>query len=408
MSRTPEQHVDEIRSLLPQPGSEMVDLNAALDRRTAGPVKARWDSPRFDNSQMDGYALSTAQLAGGTFPVGPTVAAGVDPATVYPVGLDHDSLCPIMTGARLPSGTAAVVAVEKTQPGDFVPEGTSVTIPSVAADQFMRLQGSDIHAGEEIIPPGTELTPVHIALLASQSITSVEVVRRLRIITVTGGAEIAEIAEITESTSNTAQPAATIPDANGPLLYALARRHGIEVLAQLHTDDNPARLADQLERAIDQYQPDAVITSGGISHGKFEVIRQVLEPAEGAWFGHVDQQPGGPQGLAVFHGTPVIALPGNPISTLVSFALFIPPVLRGEPLTPIIAEMGEAATGLQDTRDQFLRGRWEVVDGCFIATPLPGTSSHLLARGASATCLIRIRARTTVEAGNSVEIYPLG
>lgn len=408
MSRTPEQHVDEIRSLLPPLGSETVDLHAALDRRTAGPVSARWDSPRFDNSQMDGYALSTAQLAGGTFPVGPTVAAGVDPATVYPQGLDDASLCPIMTGARLPSGTAAVVAVEKTEPGDFVPEGAAVTIPAVAARQFMRLQGSDIRAGEEIIPAETELTPVHIALLASQSIASVEVVRRLRIITVTGGAEITEIAEKTENATNAAQPAATIPDANGPLLHALAKRHGIEVLAQLHTDDNPARLADQLEQAIDQYQPDAVITSGGISQGKFEVIRQVLEPTEGAWFGHVDQQPGGPQGLAVFHGTPVIALPGNPISTLVSFALFIPPVLRGEPLTPIIAEMGDAATGLQDTRDQFLRGRWELVDGRLVATPLPGTSSHLLAQGASATCLIRVRARTTVEAGNSVEIYPLG
>lgn len=395
MSRTPEHHVEAIRALLPAPGAETVDLHAALGRRTTAPVTAAWDSPRFDNSQMDGFALTSAQLAGGTFPVGPTIAAGVDPATWYPSGLVDATLCPIMTGARLPTGTAAIVPVENTQPGEFTAE--RVTVPATPAGQFLRLQGSDIRAGEEIIPAGTELTPIHIALLASQSITAVEVVRRLRIITVTGGAEI-----------NNSGGAATIPDANGPLLRALATRHGMEVLTQLHTDDHPARLAEQLEKAIDRYQPDAVITSGGISHGKFEVIRQVLEPAEGAWFGHVDQQPGGPQGLAVFHDTPVIALPGNPISTLVSFVLFLPPVLRGEPLTPVVAEMGTPATGLSGGRDQFLRGRWEVVDKRLVATPLPGTSSHLLAQAAGATCLIRVPAGTTVEAGNSVDTYPLG
>lgn len=378
----------------------MVELLTALDRRTTAPITARWDSPRFDNSQMDGFALSTAHLSGGTFRTGPTVAAGADPTGIYPQGLGTGpsaTLCPIMTGARLPRGTAAIIAVEQTVPGEFVAEGGTVTIPAVEAGQFMRLQGSDIQAGAEIIPAGTLLTPVHIALLASQSIKAVAVEQRLRIITVTGGAEI----------SNTAGPA-SLPDANGPLLRALAARAGIDVITQLHTDDNPARLADQLEKAIDQHQPDLVITSGGISQGQFEVIRQVLEATEGAWFGHVDQQPGGPQGLARFHGVPVIALPGNPISTLVSFSLFLPPVLRGEPLTPVIAALAETRVGLPGDKDQFLRGTWESVDKQLVATPLPGTSSHLLAQAAGATCLIRIRARTTVEAGQSVEIYPLG
>ncbi len=397
MSRTPEQHVEEIRKLFPPPAGETVNLPDAVDRHVITPVVAQWDSPRFDNSQMDGFALGATHLAGGMFPVGPTLAAGADPAEIYPDGLVN-TLCPIMTGARLPLGTAAVIAVEKTTPGIFVPEGEFIEIPAVPHGQYMRLRGSDIRAGTEIIPADTVLTPVHIALLASQSIASVEVVRRPRILTVTGGAEI----------SDSTRGVATIPDANGPLLRALASRWGIDVIAQLHTDDNPARLATQLEQAIDQHQPDAVITSGGISHGKFEVIRQILEPTADAWFGHVGQQPGGPQGLATFHNTPVIALPGNPISTLVSFALFIPPVLRGEPLTPIRAEMGSTAVGLDDSRDQFLRGVWEVVDKRLVATPLPGTSSHLLARAAGATCLIRVRARTTVEAGQGVDIYPLG
>ena len=83
-------------------------------------------------------------------------------------------------------------------------------------------------------------------------------------------------------------------------------------------------------------------------------------------------------------------------------------MLRGEPLTPVIAALAETRVGLPGDKDQFLRGTWESVDKQLVATPLPGTSSHLLAQAAGATCLIRIRARTTVEAGQSVEIYPLG
>ena len=128
-----------------------------------------------------------------------------------------------------------------------------------------------------------------------------------------------------------------------------------------------------------------------------------------AWFGHVAQQPGGPQGLATFRGTPVICLPGNPISTLVSFRLFVAPTLNRCDVGAYTARLTHAVTGLPDLRDQFLRGTYAVdAEGVLHATPIGGAGSHLLQQAVGATCLIRITARTHYHPGAAVQIYPLG
>lgn len=396
MARTPEEHLEALAALFPFALTEQeVEVQDALGLRTAEAVLAQWDSPRFDNSQMDGFALSVGHLQGGTFSLGPTIPAGHDPNDLYPRGIGAD-IAPIMTGARLPAHTAAIIPVEKTQPGSF--DVAHAEIPATPRGQFMRLQGSDIVVGTEIIPAGIVLNSVHIAVLASQSISRVKVVKKPRVLIVTGGAEIAEISDTSGS--------AMIPDTNGPLLRALCQRNNIEVTAHLRTNDNPQQLSQELKAALDLHQPDAVITSGGISHGKFEVFRQILQDTPKAWFGHVDQQPGGPQGLSIFHGIPVISLPGNPISTLVSFLLFAVPALHRKPLTSTEAHITSAVAGLADNREQFLRGIMHQNQGCLQATPLQGTSSHLLVQAASANCLIRIPARTTVEENDIVQIYP--
>lgn len=145
-----------------------------------------------------------------------------------------------------------------------------------------------------------------------------------------------------------------------------------------------------MDEAVERYSPDAVVTSGGISHGKFEVARQVF--ADG-WYGHEDQQPGGPQGLSTFRGVPVISLPSNPVSTLVSFRLCVAPAL---------VPLAEPVTGI-DGREQFLRGR--ITD--FRATPVSGAGSHLLAQAAPAQCLIRVPADAELSAGDLARVYPL-
>src|SRR5699024_10500876 len=185
-------------------------------------------------------------------------------------------------------------------------------------------------------------------------------------------------AEIRSSPTEASLGAATIPDANAPLLRALAAAAGIAVVGRDRTDDDPEALAAALSAAVAEFEPDAVVTSEALSAGKFEVVRQVLEAADPhAWFGHVDQQPGGPQGAAVFAGVPVICLPGNPVSTLVSFRLFVAPAL-GHVAQEAWARLGSAVTGITG-REQFRRGR--VVyqsDGTTMAQILGGAGSHLI------------------------------
>ncbi|WP_291314756.1 molybdopterin molybdotransferase MoeA [Corynebacterium sp. UBA2622] len=386
MSRTPDEHAAAVRDLLGALPAETVGLADAARRRArlAAAVVAREDQPRFDNSQMDGYA--TSLLGERAAVAGPTVPAGSDPDALYPHGLGG-AAAPVMTGAMLPAGTRAVVPVETCAPDSFVAEGEPVHLPAAGAGQFVRPAGSDIRAGDTLAPAGAEITPALFGALVAQGLEEVKVRRRARILLVTGGAEV----------SGTG--AAAIRDTNGPMLEVLAHRHGIGVAGRVATDDDPAALRGALERAIGETRPDAVVTSGGISHGRFEVVRQVL--ADG-WYGHVAQQPGGPQGLSHLGDVPVISLPGNPVSTLVSFRLYVAPFLGHAP-DPLLAPLAAEITGLEG-RDQFLRGRVGA-GGSVEAVGKPG--SHLLAQAGPATCLIRIPAGTTVPAGSLARVYPL-
>lgn len=385
----PEAHLAAVRDVVAanspaeRTRSERVALAAALNRVLARDLRAQQMAPPFDNSQMDGYALP--RVGAGTWSVGPTVAAGADPDAIYSDGLQSQA-APVMTGAKLPRGTAAVVPVEACSPPHFVETGAQVDVPACSAGQFIRRAGSDVAVGDTIAPAGALITPVMVGVLASQSITDVEVRARRRVLIVAGGKEVG------------GPGVAQIPDSNSPMLAALAARHGIEVAGTLRTNDDPQALAREVERAVDELAPDAIVTSGGISHGKFEVVRQVFT---NGWYGHVAQQPGGPQGLAVFRGVPVISLPGNPVSTLVSFRLYVAPVL-GHVAEPCWVPLASPITGL-DGREQFVRAR--ISQGR--AEPIGGAGSHLLNQAAEATCLIRVPADTALSAGDLARIYPL-
>lgn len=391
--RSLQEHAAAVAALVPPRPTEAVNVGPQLVGRVlAADVAAAGDLPPFDNSQMDGYALTDSQLTGGEFAVGQTVAAGADPDELYPHGTG-EVVVPVMTGAKVPRGTAAVVAVEKCAPAEFLSPGQRIEVPAASAGQFVRPQGSDIRAGEPLLPAGCTVTPVGVAALAGQSIQQVQAYSRTSILIVTGGAEVGGTG------------AASIADSNGPLLASLAARYGIDVAGFVRTNDDPALLRADLEDSVDKHRPTVVVTSGGISAGKFEVVRRVF--AADGWFGHVDQQPGGPQGLAHMGTTPVVCLPGNPMSTLVSFRIFLAPALGNVPDT-VTAQLATPCRGLPDDREQLLRGHLTSTSaGTLEARPLAGTSSHLLAQAATADCLIRIPARADLPAGAPVTVYPL-
>ncbi|MEX3505085.1 molybdopterin molybdotransferase MoeA [Corynebacterium sp. LK2510] len=388
MDRSPEAHEAALRALIPPRPCEVVDLaSAALRRaRLSRTIVARENQPAFDNSQMDGYAVERTDAH--TAAAGPTIPAGTNPATLYPHGLTGRA-APIMTGAAIPSGTRAIVAVERCRPPRFVAAGDKISFPAAPEGEFIRRAGSDIRAGDVLAEAGAQITPALYAALVAQGITEVEVEAQARIIIVSGGAEV---------TSSAKTGPATVRDTNGPMLEILAHHADIDVAARITTNDDPDRLRADLTDAIDRYRPDAIVTSGGISHGAFEVVRLVLDTG---WFGHVAQQPGGPQGLSMFDGVPVISLPGNPISTLVSFRLYVAPVLGNAP-EPVRVPLAEPLQGI-DAKEQFLRG--VIVDGR--AKPVGDAGSHLLAQAAPATCLIRMPAGANCAAGDVVVVYPL-
>lgn len=399
---SPESHLERIRQLIGnhvQRTTQQIPIEQSLGRTTSADIIAGFDSPRFDNSQMDGYAVPTAD--GGRFAVAATIPAGTSPELLA------GKAAPIMTGAAVPADAAAIIPVEKATPATFLEPGQTISLPASEPGQFIRVQGCDVAAGSTIIPAGTTISAAAVATMASQSILEVEVFSPARILICTGGAEI-QAAEVAD-----AQGTATIPDANAPMLRAMAYAAGIDVVGQVSTNDDPSALKTSLAAAIEILQPDVVVTSGGISAGKFEVVRQVMESSDSganapaaAWFGHVDQQPGGPQGCAVFNGVPIICLPGNPVSTLVSFRLFVAPVLGHVP-PDSWAQLGEATTGITG-RDQFRRGRVEFCsDGSTVAHIIGGSGSHLITQAVEATHLIRIPAGTQLGIGSVVQVYPL-
>lgn len=392
-------HQQAVRDLLGPalPTPRPMPLEEADGLPLAEPIPAREDSPAFANSAMDGFALGPAHRPGCRVPVGPEVAAGADPELRYPEGIGED-VAPIMTGARLPRGTRAVVRVEDCDPPRF--DTPEITLPgAIEEGQFIRRAGEDIAAGAPLVQEGVEVGPIVQAALLGQGIERVTVRPRARVVIVTGGAEVGGTG-----------PAA-IRDTNGPMLAALSRRYQMNPVGVVRTDDDPERLRGQLARAIEETSPDLIVTSGGISHGRHEVVRQLLDADDPhSWFGHVAQQPGGPQGFGTIRGVPVICLPGNPMSTLVSFRLFVAPVagVAPKPHPAALPKDAPALVGLGDDRTQFRRGRHAVGSrGELEARVCSGSGSHLLAKAAPATCLLEVPPRATLTAGDLVTIYPL-
>ncbi|MDO5721327.1 MAG: molybdopterin molybdotransferase MoeA [Actinomycetaceae bacterium] len=404
--RDARQHLREVWKLRgADPSVVSLPLSQAAGRVCAEPVLAPQPSPLFNNSQMDGFALSAAhlQMLPTRLKVGPTVAAGADVDALYPNGL-LDAVAPVMTGARLPVGCVAVVPVERCVPGSFADaDREGVWVPAVAEGLFVRERGSDVAAGDLVLEAGARLDALALAALRGVGVERVPVWQRRRAVVCFGGAEVGG--------SGPAQ----VPEVNGSLLSDLCATHGIEVVARVRTDDRVERLRADLRQALRLHRPDVVVTSGGISHGRFEVVRQLLEGEDVAWFGHVAQQPGGPQGLAVFDSVPVVCLPGNPISTLVSFRLFVAPVWGD--LSPrfshpvfgaVSAFLDGPVEGLPDTRVQLRRAFLRADNhGSLVVSVLGGGSSHLLAQAASANALAWVEPGARLERGDVLRVVPL-
>ncbi|MEU8889401.1 gephyrin-like molybdotransferase Glp [Streptomyces sp. NPDC048442] len=387
--------------------------------------------PPFDNSSMDGYAVRVADVAGASteFPAVLTVigdvAAGSGGADVLTVGPGEAAR--IMTGAPLPPGAQAVVPVEWTDGGSgggpattmraagANPEDSTgeVRVHRPAKDRaHVRAVGSDVKAGDTALEAGTVLGPPQIGLLAAIGRATVLVHPRPRVVVMSTGSELVQPGE--------KLAAGQIYDSNSFALTAAARAAGaIAYRVGAVTDDADelrATIEDQLVRA------DLLVTTGGVSVGAYDVVKEALssaadedEPGSGVDFRKLAMQPGKPQGFGSIgpDHTPLLALPGNPVSSYVSFELFVRPVIRAlmglkdVHRTTVRATLtADEPLGSPAGKRQFLRAVYDAEAGT--VTPVGGSGSHLIAALAHADSLLIVPEDTIeVAPGTEVEVVLL-
>lgn len=397
-----EEHAETVARLLApltvQPASEAVPLSEAIGRVGAADIRSDVDLPLFRNAQMDGYAVRAADI--GQVPVALEVAGDIPAGHAVPVTQAPGTAIRIMTGAPVPNGADAVVPVEDTElvlGRDDDLAGAVVEIRRARRrGEFVRERGSDLGRGEVLVTAGTRLAPRHLAALAAAGVRTVAVRTRLRVGILTTGSELA---------ADGAPPRfGQVFDANAIALAGLVAEAGAVTSYRATSSDDPEAFARVLDAAV--AVSDLVITSGGISRGVHEVVREVLSP-RGAEVATVAMQPGGPQAAAVVDGVPVFCFPGAPVSTQVSFVVFLRGPLReraGLPPIPLRrARLAEAVRSVPGTR-QFLRGS---VSGDEVA-PASGPGSHLVAAMARSDALIDIPAPVdAVDAGTDVTVWTL-
>ncbi|TFV96863.1 molybdopterin molybdotransferase MoeA [Leifsonia flava] len=393
---TVEEHAEHVAALLAplrdRGAAETVPLLDARGRTTADAIRSAIDLPPFRNSQMDGFAVRAAEVAAA--PVALPIVGEVAAAPGEPPALEPGTATRIMTGAPIPPGADAVVPVE-----DTTVDGDSVTIRRAReVGEYVREAGSDLAAGAELLGAGVLLESRQLAALAASGLTEVAVLSRVRVAVVSTGSELVA----------PGQPlgAGEIPDSNGIALQAAVAAAGAVVVSAARVRDDAEELRARFDAAIDA-GAELMLTSGGVSMGDHEVVRDLLEPL-GAWVGAVAMQPGGPQATATYRGLPVICFPGNPVSSQLSFALFVAPVLREIAGLPV-ARREERAVAASVTsivgRRQYLRGR-RMPDGAVEVVGGPG--SHLVAALATADVLVIVpEAVAALAAGDLVEVLEL-
>lgn len=413
---SPDEHLsrilDQVEPLVaaPRPLMECLGLACAED------VRGEVALPRFDNSAMDGYAVRRQDVATacGETPVRLPVAGEIGAGRAGLVALPPGTAAKIMTGAAMPSGADSVVPYEWTDRG-----GSQVAISRVPKPgQHVRVAGEDVSVGDLLVEKGTVLGPRQLGLLASVGRARVKVGPHPRVVVLSTGSELREPGRELGRDS--------IYDGNSYLLAAAAERAGAVVRQAGIVPDSSREFLTALDEQM--AVADLVVTSGGVSAGDHDVVKQALRP-RGVWFGSVAMRPGKPQGFGFVvagdravaagaspaRGVPIFCLPGNPVSSFVSFECFVRPAIRRlmgaqpEILRAMTARLTNDVTSPLGRRE-FLRGdlTFEGAMTYVSTSPVGCSGSHLIGDLAASDSLIVIPERTTeLKAGSDVEVHVL-
>jgi|tagenome__1003787_1003787.scaffolds.fasta_scaffold20938561_2 molybdopterin molybdotransferase len=400
---TVDEHVERVvESILPlQPYDQ--PLLEALGLPVCESIVAPMDLPVFDNSAMDGYAVYFDDVATASedHPVHLPVVGEMAAGQTKHFALSPGTTVRIMTGAPVPQGADAIVPVEWT-------DGGVATVRITRApqrDEHVRHRGEDVREGDVLLEDGTILGPRQLGLMASVGRSQVRARPRPRVVIISTGAELRE--------PGTSLGHDSVYDANSYMLAAAARSAGaIAYRVGIVSDDASEfrdALSDQLVRA------DLVVTSGGVSKGAYDVVKEVLSEVGTVSFGEVAMQPGKPQGFGFVgeDSTPILTLPGNPVSSYVSFEVFVVPAIRRmmgrlpyrRPMVRALCSQGfSSAPG----RQQYVRARFAIDSKGAHVTPVGGHGSHLMGDLSDANALIVVPADVrSVQGGTQVQVLVL-
>lgn len=378
-------------------GVERVGVLDSLGRVIAEDVIAPWDMPLCDNSAMDGFAVRAADCAAipvtlkvtGYIPAGGKVTGRVEPGCAIR----------IMTGAPIPPGCDAVVPVEETDGGT---ESVTIMAP-VKPHQHIRFRGEDVATGVVVIPSGTLIRPPEISMLASFGKAVVPVYRRAQVAILSTGDELIELGEPPVPgkivNSNALSLAAAVKEIGAvPLILGIAR-------------DNPE---SHREKMVEGLKADALITSAGVSAGDRDFVREVLgELGVQQLFWRVDIKPGGPTAFGLYGDKPVFSLPGNPVSTMVTFEEFARPALlkmmgHRRVIKPFIKAVLQGEVRKKPGKINFLRVRLASKEGRYLAHSSGDQNTGILKTMLLADAIAVLPAdRTSFSAGEEVDVHIL-
>jgi molybdopterin molybdotransferase len=374
--------------------TEKVTLFQGLNRVTPEDHISPWDIPPADNSAMDGYAFSHAALTGDPLRVTGFMPAGRPGDTPVRTG----EAVKIMTGAPLPAGCDTVAPIEEVAVDG---ESISLTAP-VKEGQHLRRRGEDVRQGDLVIPSGSLLRPQEIGMLSAMGRTSLSVYRRARVAILATGDELLEPGSTPAPgkiiNSNSYSLAAQVLDAGGePLLLGIA----------------PDNLAETCAKIRSGLNADIIVITGGVSVGDRDFVKAAIEELGGALtFWKVNMKPGKPMAFAILQGKPLFALPGNPVSTMVSFELFVRPALlkamgQRRIFRPIVRAFLKEPTANKGTRPHLVRGMISVTDDLYYVSTSGDQSSGRLSSLIQGNGLIMLAPETSYISGDEVEVILL-
>lgn len=386
----------EILAAVPRLGSSVIDVDGSIGRITAEVAVALEFSPPFDNSAMDGYAVIASDCVDA--PLVLAVNEDTPAGSVPTMSVVSGSATRIMTGAPMPTGADAVVPVEDTESR----RSDEVRIlKTIDEGRHVRPRGGDMSPGDVLVEAGVRLTARHVGSLASAGVNPV--VSDLPTVAIMSTGD-----EIVGYSNRDLKPG-TIRDSNRLLLRAALSELGVPVVDLGIVGDDPDVLRSAYRQAADQ--ADVVLSTGGVSMGDYDFVKQILGELGTVDFWKVAMQPGKPFAFGAIDGVPLFGLPGNPVSTFVSFEQFVRPailhmmgasnILRSQ----IIGIMGEDVV-TNDAKTVFLRVLLtKDSEGSYVALQSGGQGSNMQSSLASADALAVVPVGTgSLSAGDEVTL----